>query len=68
MLSESRALLSGVDSMIDQALETGVDTGRVMGILEAAAALEGAGFVELAATVRKILVEDAEFYGSRGDA
>lgn len=68
MLSETRALLVSIDAMIDQAMETGIDTGRVLGILEAASALEGAGYLELAKTVRRIVVEDSEFYGSRGDA
>jgi len=68
MLSETKSLLASVDTMIDQAMDTGIDTGRVIGILEAASALEAAGYGELAKTVRRILVEDAEFYGSRGDA
>lgn len=68
MLHESRALLSSMDAIIAQATEAGMDTGRVLGILEAATALDSAGYKDLALLVRKIVFEDLSSYGHTGDA
>ena len=56
-------MLASVDTMIYQATEAGLDQGRIVGLLEAATALEKAGYGELGAIIRKLVQEDVMILG-----
>jgi hypothetical protein len=58
MLFNVKQLVESIDVMIYQATEAGMDQGRVLGLLEAATALDNSGFVELGDAIRKIVNED----------
>ena len=66
MLFEVKDMLASVDAMIYQATEAGMDQGRILGLLEAAAALEKAGYGELADIIRKLIQEDVMILGNHG--
>lgn len=69
MLFEVKDMLASVDAMIYQATEAGLDQGRILGLLEAATALEKAGYGELADIIRKLIQEDVMILGKHaGDA
>jgi len=63
MLFQVKDLLTSVDAMIYQATEAGMDQGRIIGLLEAATALEKAGYGELADIIRKLTQEDVVILG-----
>lgn len=63
MLFQVKDMLSSVDTMIYQATEAGLDQGRIVGLLEAATALEKAGYGELADIIRKLVQEDVMLLG-----
>ena len=63
MLFQVKGLLTSVDAMIYQATEAGMDQGRIIGLLEAAGALEKAGYGELADIIRKLTQEDVVILG-----
>lgn len=63
MLFQVKDLLTSVDTMIYQATEAGMDQGRIIGLLEAATALEKAGYGELADIIRKLTQEDVVILG-----
>jgi hypothetical protein len=58
-LEEVQRLSSVIDVMITQATEAGLDKGRVLGLLEAASALDRAGYPELGDAVRRVVDDDA---------
>jgi hypothetical protein len=63
MLFQVKDMLASVDTMIYQATEAGLDQGRIVGLLEAATALEKAGYGELGAIIRKLVQEDVMILG-----
>ena len=65
-LFEVKKMLESVDTMIYQATETGLDQGRILGLLEAATALEKAGYGELGTIIRKLVHEDVMIHGQGG--
>lgn len=65
-LFEVKKMLESVDTMIYQATEAGLDQGRVLGLLEAATALEKAGYEELGSIIRKLVQEDVMILGKSG--
>ena len=57
-----KRLMDVYDSQIEAAVATGVDQGRILGLLEAATALEKAGYGELGDVVRRMVSEDLVLY------
>lgn len=62
-LFQVKSMLESVDVMIYQATEAGMDQGRVLGLLEAAMALEKAGYEELSDIIRRLIQEDMMVLG-----
>lgn len=57
------------DSQIEKAVSVGLDQGRVLGLLEAATALEKNGYRELSDIIKRIVDEDLVLAGTAiGDA
>lgn len=50
--NELKRLMDMYDHLIEDATEAGLDRGRIMGLLEAADALERAGYPDLADVIR----------------
>lgn len=51
-------------SQVEKALSVGLDQGRILGLLEAATALEKNGYGELSDAIKKLVDEDLVLYGS----
>lgn len=51
-------------SQIERALSVGMDQGRILGLLEAATALEKNGYGELSDVIRRLVDEDLVLHGS----
>lgn len=58
MLFNVKQLMESIDTMIYQATEAGMDQGRILGLLEAATALDNSGFEELGDAIRKIVKDE----------
>ena len=52
------------DSPIERALSVGLDQGRILGLLEAATALDKNGYGELSDIIKRIVDEDLVLFGS----
>lgn len=52
------------DSQIEKAISVGLDQGRILGLLEAATALEKNGYRELSDIIKRIVDEDLILHGS----
>ena len=63
MLFQVKDMLASVDTMIYQATEAGLDKGRILGLLEAANALDKAGYGELGDIIRRLVQDEVTFYG-----
>jgi hypothetical protein len=61
-VDDLKRLMDVYDSQIEVAVATGVDQGRILGLLEAATALEKAGYGELGDVVRRMVNEDLILY------
>ena len=68
-LEETSRILSSLDAKIVMAVEAGFEQGRLAGLLEAAGALDRAGFPDLARVVKMLIDEDLAKLGkSLGEA
>jgi hypothetical protein len=68
-LYDVKRLVESLDVMIYQATEAGLDRGRILGLLEAASALEKAGYKELGSVIKNLVADELVSYGkSAGEA
>jgi len=68
-LEETSRILASLDARVVLAVEAGFEQGRLAGLLEAAGALDRAGFPDLARVVKLLIDEDLANMGkSLGEA
>lgn len=67
-LRNVRMLAEHIDHMLLEAVEAGLQDGRILGLVEAATCLERAGHKQIAKIIKDLVDDDIYFMKAKGDA